>query len=269
MKDSELKAYTLTGIVPLREKPADSSEMVSQLLLGETMDVLHEQQDDWVKVKAHHDGYEGWVNGKEVELFEPDEFQEWEKNERLQRSPYFTFRAAAGRDEQVLVPAGALIAIHDDQICLPHNRYDLPGGLRTIKRSSIMDTAQNYVGTPYLWGGRTDVGIDCSGFIQIVLALHGYATPRDSGDQFSVLPTEETNLNNAKPGDLVYFNPSGGKITHVGFYLGNGALIHASGQVHISNIDEKDTFQNQYRLNKKLARSIYAIQPLQEFCEAL
>lgn len=261
---SELTAYANTGIVALRAEPSDAAEMVTQFLMGETLDVLHEQQDSWIKVRAHFDGYQGWVNRKELEFFEPGELDEWLDQSGLQRSIYHTFRAGSSCEEMTLIPVGTLAVMEEMngamEVKLPHRSFEVSGDLSMLKGETLLDTARGFLGTPYLWGGRTDVGVDCSGLVQMVFALHGYRVPRDSGDQYAVSKDGVMELGEARPGDLIYFNPQGDKITHVGFYAGNGAVLHASGNVHIASLDRANDFRNEYPLNHKLADHIYAIQ---------
>jgi cell wall-associated NlpC family hydrolase len=101
-----------------------------------------------------------------------------------------------------------------------------------------------FINSPYIWGGRIPSGIDCSGFTQLVYKIHGKPIPRDSYYQAET-GTEVSFIDEAKPGDLVFFDDDRGKITHVGMILSRGLVIHASGRVRIDTIDHQGIFKQE------------------------
>ncbi len=263
MTDSESSTepaftYARSGIVPVRSEANDASEMLTQLLLGETARVI-ETRERWLHITADHDGYTGWVNRNQMQYFSHTEYISWRDHRDRQRSPYAGFRIRNNKNS-LWVPSGAPVIIENGRIHLPDAVYDFVSEPRLIKHDRIIDTAAEFLGTPYLWGGRTDTGIDCSGFIQTVYGLHGSVLPRDSRDQFKVVEPYTTDINDAKPGDIVYFNTSGGPITHVGFYIGDDVLLHASGNVKRNFIGDEPNNKTHFSYNRRLAEHIKGIQ---------
>jgi hypothetical protein len=261
MKDTKTTryAYAHSGIVPVRKEATDTSEMVTQLVLGETMLIL-ESLERWHRVRCDFDGYEGWVSVAQVVFFADElQYAGWVDNEQRKRSPFFSYRISRGKT-QLMVPPGSPIVFSGYEVELPDGRWDVVGRPEQLKEHAIIDSAMKLLGTPYLWGGRTDAGIDCSGFIQLVYGLHRYNLPRDAWQQHAFAPCKSADIKEADYGDIVYFGPSPDKIVHVGFYIGEGKLLHAGGNVMIQSIDVSRGGGSRYEYNEKLARSVVGIQ---------
>ena len=263
MTDSESSTepaftYARSGIVPVRSEANDASEMLTQLLLGETARVI-ETRERWLHIMADHDGYSGWVNRNQMQYLSQAEYINWRDHQDRQRSPFAGFRIQ-NQNDSLWVPSGAPVIIKNGRVHLPDADYDFISQPRFIKHDYIIETAAEFLGTPYLWGGRTDTGIDCSGFIQTVYGIHGSMLPRDSRDQFKVVEPYTTDINGAKRGDIIYFNTTGGPITHVGFYIGNGILMHASGNVKRNFIGNDSSNKTHFSYNQRLAEHIKGIQ---------
>ena len=259
---------TAVGIMPLRRQPRDASEMVSQLLLGEMFEIL-DSTERWYEIKAAFDGYRGWVNQNECYVLKSGSYNRWQadKDDNLRFSVWYSFRAYGEDSRACTVPPGARFEINDSTIRLPFGEFKISGGLTPLKGQDILQTARNFLGTPYLWGGRSDCGIDCSGLIQQVLKLHGWSFPRDSSEQAKAVPLcELKSWNDLAKGDVLYFNPGGNAITHVGFYLGKGLLLHASGCVRVQALSRgwEREWEQKYTLNANLANSIAGYQKLNE-----
>lgn len=264
MTDSESSTepafiYARSGIVPVRREATDTSEMLTQLLLGETAKI-NKVRERWLHVTADYDSYSGWVNRNQMHQLSPAEYVQWRDHPKRRRSPYAGFRIQNGQ-ERLWVPSGAPVVIEGDMVHLPDDSFGFVTKPRLIRHEHIIDTAHEFLGTPYLWGGRTDTGIDCSGFIQTVFGMHGSQLPRDSGIQFTCVEPYSADINQADPGDVVYFNTGGGPITHVGFYVGDGILLHASGNVKRNFINRKEHLnKTHFPYNQQLAEHVAGIQ---------
>ncbi len=254
MRSDTRYGMTVAGLVPVRSEAAESVEMGTQLLLGETFRI-DEETERWYRIRCDHDGYSGWVSkGQTMELAAAD-WLAWANHPERKRSPYATYRVENGH-AGLLVPMGAPV------IETP-NGIEMPGGAWTTvnqrfrrQEHALLDTALHYLGTPYLWGGRSDVGLDCSGFVQSVYGLHGYALPRDAWQQAAFGPARPLPLAEAETGDLLFFSYDGKGIQHVGFYLGDGYCLHASGNVAIHTIDAAKGHGGRYLYNPRLAGTL-------------
>lgn len=232
--------------------------MVNQILLGETA-TISDRTERWFKITADFDGYSGWVNQSQMSCFDFDDYRTWITRAERTKSDYFSF-FAHGTERSCFVPVGASLVFGDGFIELPDGRYEIDSPFKPLKRESLLDTAKQFLGTPYLWGGRTDSGIDCSGFIQTVYALHGMSLPRDSGMQAKLVSNNFTEIEDAEAGDIVYFSTKPGAITHVGFYIGNGLLLHASGNVKLNSIIPGERMKTPFAFDQRLYEHIALIQ---------
>jgi len=253
-----LFGYCISGTVPVRVTDSDASEMDTQLLLGECFEVLA-ISERWVQVRTIYDKVEGWVNKVQIKFLTPSEFQDWFNHPQKERSPYRSFFAYNDLDA-IHVPLGSEVIFDDVSVILPHGKYEVRQAPILIKSTGVLETAEKFMGTPYLWGGRTDTGIDCSGFVQIVHQLFGFNPPRNSSQQALVQPLRQADILTAKKGDLIYFGVSQDKISHVGFYLGEGTLLHASGHVKLNNLIYDSRFENPFPFDKRLTERIQFIQ---------
>ena len=210
----------------MRAEPSDKSELISQILFGETFSIV-ESHEKWSKVKNTIDGYEGFIDNKQLGL---EEVQD-------NISPPLPFPVV---HQQRFYPAGSILDFA--------NEYQ--------PWSDITECAKSFLGTPYLWGGRTHAGIDCSGFTQMVFRLMGKNIPRDAyqqaecGEVISFI--EET-----QNGDVAFFDNTEGRIIHVGIIIKKPSnqfptIIHASGEVRIDTLDnegiKKENGEQSHRL---------------------
>ena len=223
------------AVIPLRLEPSDRSEIVSQILFGEHFELL-EKQKQWRKVKLHFDQYEGWIDEKQFQLLNSDEFHALNQLPIVLNSDlveYITYPP----NQLLPITLGASLAFLTID-AINQSGFSFDGEIRTgvQPKSNLLETAFLYLNAPYLWGGKTPFGIDCSGFTQMVYKLNGYKLLRDASQQASQgIPLSF--IEESEPGDLAFFDNDEGNIIHVGIIMENNYIIHASGKVRIDRID--------------------------------
>lgn len=223
------------AIVPLRLEPSDASEMVSQLLYGDFFKVL-EQRKNWSKIRVAFDRYEGWIDTKQFWELNKEEYLTLNKVAPSLVSDLIEF-SVDKKKNLIPVPLGADInGIHYFEHQFEGDRTN------TIKnKANFTTTALLYLNAPYLWGGKTPFGIDCSGLTQMVYKLNGHKLMRDASQQVkqgeSLAFIEES-----EPGDLAFFDNSEGEIIHVGIMMKDNYIIHAHGKVRVDRLDHSGIF---------------------------
>lgn len=250
----------IAACVPLRRMDSDAVEMVSQMLLGETATVL-EARERWLRVKMDFDGYIGWVGVSQVMPIGPEARAEWLNSGKVRRSPWRSFRIRSEDGNYSVLPVGGLCEpLEDGRIRFPFGHFEPVDGRIPLAGNTVFETANGFLGTPYLWGGRTDSGLDCSGLVQTALCIHGIKFPRDSTEQAEHLPCAPVDFDRMEPGDILYFKNPQGRVFHTGFYYGDGLLLHASGSVKLENIDPRKRQHGVFPFNERLAGSVSGYQ---------
>lgn len=209
------KHYCSVSVSPIRAEVSEKSEMTSQILYGETCEII-ETEGLYSKIKLDFDGYEGWVNSSVLKK------QKSEISKNLVTQNYGVFDLPEGRN---LLSLGSEVAFETENLIDKNNI-----------RESLVETAKKFINVPYLWGGRSYFGIDCSALVQLVYKIHGITLPRDA-DKQAELGEARDFVEESEPGDLAFFEDETGFISHVGLVLSPFELIHASGKVRIDSLD--------------------------------
>lgn len=232
------------AIIPVRAEGSDKSEIITQLLFGDHYEVI-EELEKWIKIRNHFDQYEGWICRKQFFEINGKEFDELSINE-FPLCGSLTGKVEIEGQTTNITRGAILPYYHQGDIRLRDVRAKFNGEINKSNSSEIMNYAMEYLNTPYLWGGRSPFGIDCSGFAQIVYKLCGYTLPRDAYQQaehgFDV-PFVET----SEPGDLAFFDNDEGRINHVGIVVEPGKIIHASGRVKIDLLDSQGIYDQEIK----------------------
>lgn len=254
-----------TGICPLatvavREKPSHKSEMINQLLFGDSLRIL-DRFDSWYLIESTGDHYQGWVDKDQILTLPKDEFEALNGAEPVYLHNNCCKAKLNGTN--LMLSAGSSLPFYqNNRFKIGMSEGELPEDCAVISgkqtADSVIGSAMQYLGTPYLWGGRSAFGLDCSGFTQIVFKINGYQLPRDSSQQ-SGMGENIDFVHEAFPGDLVFFENEEQQIVHVGILLNENQIIHASGQVRIDTIDhegifnkEKQKYTHKLRLIKRI-----------------
>jgi gamma-D-glutamyl-L-lysine dipeptidyl-peptidase len=230
--------------VPLRAEPSDRSEMTNQLLFGDLVEVM-ESKDKWTRVKSTYDGYTGWMNPRQTVSLAVGEFELYNTNDAWLVNDTVALAEANGSVQ--ILPMGATLPFYDGgKFRIGNSNYTLHGNASNatetkLNEENIQLNALRLLNAPYLWGGKTVFGIDCSGFTQVVFKLLGINLKRDAYQQ-AEQGRAVSLIDQGQCGDLAFFHNDAGKIVHVGILLDNKTIIHSSGQVRIDRIDHQGIF---------------------------
>lgn len=228
------------AIIPLRFEPSDRSEIVSQVLFGEHFEIL-EQLKQWRRIKMQYDDYEGWVDSKQLQLISESSFKQLSDEAKILNADLIEYITAPNN---VLIPiplASSLSFLHLDDINISNFNFEGTKVSGEKIKENLINTAFMYLNAPYLWGGKTPFGIDCSGFTQMVYKLNGYKLFRDASQQ-STQGEALSFIEESQPGDLAFFDNEEGQIIHVGIIMDDNYIIHASGKVRIDRLDHLGIF---------------------------
>ena len=242
-----MKGIVLHSVVPVRSEANEGSEQLTQLLFAETVDIL-EEKPRWIRIKNDADGQIGWVDFKMLTKLSDSESD---------------LVAKADKSARVMMPMAYAVSENNGQTipltagtCLPNykdGRFEVLGvGFRIdpsmvadksleMTTEKIMEVVRFFLNVPYLWGGKNALGMDCSGFTQIIHSLFGHQLLRNASEQVTQgMPVKS--LKNAQTGDLAFFDHEDGKISHVGLILDSERIIHCSGRVKVEKLDEIGIF---------------------------
>ena len=245
------------SIVPMRAEAADQAEMVNQIIFGEHFKVL-ESRKKWSRIRLAHDSYEGWISNKQwIEISEED-YKQLGKDVSTITTDILDIIT---KEHHQPIVIGSILPFYKSGYSLLNNEMYQFDGLTTpgfVKKEKLVENALMYLNAPYLWGGRSPLGIDCSGFSQMVYRLQGVNLPRDAYQQAEI-GTTLSFVEESEPGDLAFFDNNEGKITHVGIILEDNHIIHASGKVRIDRIDQQGIFNTEKGAHTHKLRLIKSI----------
>jgi gamma-D-glutamyl-L-lysine dipeptidyl-peptidase len=250
------------SVVPIRAGASDKEEIVTQLLFGELVDILDapKSKRNWCQVRCDWDGYEGWMDIRQLKRISEEEVETY----RSDSAHCLDLTSILANNDHFLpVLMGATLPQYDGvNVHIGDKHYTFGGqairkGALEATPEIIIKLARRYLYAPYLWGGRSPFGIDCSGFTQIVYKMAGIRLRRDASQQ-----VEQGRLidfvDQAQAADLAFFENDKGRIVHVGIVMDGGFIIHAAGQVRIDKLDhygiyneERAIYSHKLRLIKR------------------
>jgi len=240
------------SIVSLRFEASDKSELVSQVLYGEVFKVI-EHRKKWSKIRLAFDSYEGWIDNKQFVFITKEEYDDIAKSKPILSTDLVEF--VEDNSKQLYpIPIGSSL----NGLSLLNHSHD--GNTTSVisPKSELIKTAFLYLNAPYLWGGKTPFGIDCSGFTQMVYKLNGHKLLRDASLQ-ATQGEALSFIEESEPGDLAFFDNAEGDIVHVGIIMEDNYIIHAHGKVRIDRLDhsgiyntEKNSHTHKLRVIKKI-----------------
>ena len=245
------------AIVPLRLEPSDRSELTTQVLFGEHFKIL-EQTEKWSRIELAYDGYNGWIDNKQYRLISQSDYDALSNSPAILNGDLIEYLTTP--DNQLLsIPMGASLTFLD-QPSINTEKYMFEG----LKVSGVtckqhlLQTAFMYLNAPYLWGGKTPFGLDCSGFTQMVYKLNGYSLLRDASQQ-ATQGEALSFIEESEPGDLAFFDNEEGRIIHVGIIMEDNHIIHAHGKVRIDRLDHLGIYNTDTKRHSHKLRVIKKI----------
>lgn len=230
------------SIVPLRADKSDASEMISQVLFGEHFKVI-DHQAKWSKIRLSHDKYEGWIDNKQFRFISEDFYKTLDKTSPEFCSNLVDFISDEKHELSTICLGSTLPMLEAGKMHMEDLNFSYEGEAISGKQSkeNLITTAYMYLNAPYLWGGRSPFGIDCSGFTQMVYRINGYSILRDAYQQ-ATQGEVLSFIEESEPGDLAFFDNEEGRIIHVGIIMKDNYIIHAHGKVRIDRIDHSGIF---------------------------
>ncbi len=255
LADVGKKKFALCNVsaAPVMKSSTHKSEQITQMLLGESADVLQQSNKDWLRLRLHQDNYVGWVSANQVCCFDEKEMATWQTQKKtsprnlitpIMSSPktnsepireflFGTFLAVKKFTKpwiSVKLPDGRVGWVKSPEM-LPQRNKQL------VSLTQLTATARMFLGISYQWGGRSVKGFDCSGFTQTVYRLNGIEIPRDASLQWLTGSDIGKEKKNFVEGDLLFFSATPERITHVAMWLGGAEFIHSSGFVKMNSFD--------------------------------
>lgn len=236
----------LQTLIPVRSANSEQAEMVTQIIFGETY-TINKSVDNWTNITLTYDYYEGWIDEKQLNELSNAQYSEINSAKNIMSSSVISYLTNLNTKTNIPIVAGSFLPSIDKFgiLNIDNNKFEYLQKAEPFTSSveNIISIAKQFENAPYLWGGRTILGIDCSGFSQIVYKLVGIPLLRDASLQ-AKQGEKVDSISGAESGDLAFFNNEKGNITHVGIMINKTQIIHASGWVRIDTIDEKGIYNS-------------------------
>lgn len=243
----------------MRKEASETSEMVNQAIFGDTFSILEQDKiKGFTRISLDHDHYEGWISKGSYTSAENDITD----LKTIILHDLFTVLYSKDKSDQLILGCGSrlrtstpgMIHIENKTYILPETKEEKAGNLR----DQIVSWGLKLLSLPYIWGGRSSFGFDCSGLCQNLYSQAGIAIPRDASQQAGVGKTRSF-IAEAVRGDLAFFDNDNGEIIHVGMILDEGKILHSSGKVKIDSIDHQGIYsasQNRYTHKLRLVKNL-------------
>lgn len=241
----EIKDFGICNlsVVPIRSSASDASEIVTQLLFGDAVEILEKGQP-WIKIRFIADNYEGWMDFKQLTYISKEEYNKiFSQPIQYLQDPLLTIEGPRGKQNIML--GSALVNLKENTMIFGNEVYTTEQDINA-NNLNLIETSLGYLNTPYLWGGKSIFGIDCSGLVQNIFKVHGKQLTRDAMQQ--VNEGESIAYADRKIGDVPFFINAKGIVHHVGILINENEIIHAAGCVRLDPFDEKGIFRSD--LNK-------------------
>lgn len=277
------KTYGIVNnsVANIRSEPSHPAQLATQATLGMPLKVL-KKKDGWYLVQTPDD-YISWVDGGGFQLMDQKKYEQWVAAPKIIYLE--TYGSSYQEPSKNSLKASDLVAgsvlelkrtlTNYYEVRYPDGRtgyvsrseampFDQWKTSVELNRNELVKTAKTMIGAPYLWGGTSTKGVDCSGFTKTIYFMHGWIIPRDASQQvLAGKPIDTSNgFENLQPGDLLFFghpatDSTSQRVVHVGMWIGNNEFIHSSGRVHISSVDPEAANFDQYNLNRFLEAKRY------------
>ena len=247
-----MKAISLHSVVPVRTEAREGAEQSTQMLFGELCTIL-EKKPRWNRVKLDSDGQEGWVDEKMISSIGGKDYTAYKKAYASAATVVFPMAYAVSENNGQTIPLTAGTKLTN----YTQGRFEVLGvGFRIdpsmvrmqpleFNLQTLLETTRFFINVPYLWGGKNALGMDCSGFTQVVMSLFGKHLLRNASEQ-ATQGRAVADLKKAKAGDLVFFDHEDGKISHVGIVIDSERIIHCSGRVKVEKLDSNGIFSAEF-----------------------